>query len=387
MATSILRAARALLAIVLASGPALPALGRDSLIVSMASAVERDEVERSISTLESFGTRYALSPEGDAAGDWIHAVLEGHGLEVSFETFSYGGDEMRNVVARHAGAVAPERVFVVGAHCDSTSSVPWTDAPGADDNASGVAAVLEAARVLSAHRFEHTLELILFDAEELGRRGSEANVAGAVAAGKDIAGMVNLDMIGYWPPGSDRELDIGKNIASAWLADVAEQAALDYATLPVHNWPDTGVCFDDHVSYWSGGFDAITLMDCYEAHADPSGSGESTPHYHQPTDTIATLDLDQTTEVVRAMLGTLAELAVPVIEPMTLYGLKGPGTDDVRLTWRGGAINYDVESCPLADFTSGVVSLTPPGGIVATEWVDAGVLGDGVLHYYRIGRH
>ena len=363
-----------------------PAHGRDSLIALMAADVQRSNVVSTIAGLEGFGTRYAFTSSCDAAGDSLHATLASYGLDVSYEDFVWGGKAMRNVVARLPGTVSPQKVFVLGAHYDSISQNPSVSAPGADDDASGIAAVLEAARIMSGHAFENTVEFICFSGEEQGMKGSEASVALALSQGKNIAGMVNLDMIAYFPASSDRELDIGRNAASGWLADVVAQSAADYASLAVHNWPDTGVCYDDQASYWNAGFPAVILMDCYEAHLDPTGTGETVPHYHRTTDTSATLDLDEATEAVRTVVGTMATLAVPVVTPITLYAVKDTAGNAVTLSWTGGAPNFDADVCPLRDFSSGVSRLTPTGGITATLWSHPGVLGDGVLYYYQVSR-
>jgi hypothetical protein len=360
------------------------AFAQDPLVEHIASQVSRDNVTSVIQTLENFGTRYSYTNQCDQAADWIHAEFESYGLEVSFEEFEYGGKTMRNVIARREGVAAPGRVLIVGAHYDSTSQTPTTYAPGADDNASGVAAVLEAARILSDFDLGKTIEFICFGGEEQGRRGSIHNATQAAAVGKNIQAVLNLDMIGYWPPTSDMELDIGKNVSSGWLADVAESAALTYAAIPVHNWPNTGVCYDDHVSYWPFGISAIVLMDCYEAHQNPGGSGESTPHYHRTTDTIETLDLDQTTEAVRTTVATMAVLSQASARPMTLLVSKGPGTEDVQLSWDGGVSPYTLEACPTHDFGSGVFEVTPAGGTHANGWTHSGVLNDGVDYYYRV---
>jgi len=361
------------------------AQGQDPFVAFMASEVRQDEVTAIIQTLEGFGTRYSYTTECDDAADWLHATLESYGLEVSFQEFDYGGKTMRNVIGRLEGELYPDQVYIVGAHYDSTSETPMVYAPGADDNASGVAAVLEAARILSGYSFESTLEFILFGGEEQGRRGSKHNAAVAALRSKNIVGVVNLDMIGYWPASSDLEFDIGKNVESSWLAAVAEEAATDYASIPVHNWPDTGVCYDDHVSYWEKGYDGVVLMDCYEAHQDPGGSGESTPHYHRTSDTIETLDLAQTTEAVRATVATMALLAGPVELPVVLMMNKIPATGDVYLSWIGGVPPYAVEACTEKDYSSGVLELTPPGGTTGSQWVHSGVLDDGVDYYYQVG--
>jgi len=357
---------------------------QDPLVDHIASQVDRGRVTAVIQTLEDFGTRYSYTTECDDAADWIHATFQSYGLEVYFEEFEYGGKTMRNVIARREGLISPDRVVIVGAHYDSTSETPTTYAPGADDNASGVAAVLETARILSDFDLSNTVEFIAFGGEEQGRRGSIHNATQAAAAGKNILAMVNLDMIGYWPPTSDMELDIGKNPGSSWLANTTESAALTYATIPVHNWPNTGVCFDDHVSYWPYNIAAIVLMDCYEGHQNPGGSGESTPHYHRTTDTIETLDLDQTTEAVRATVATMALLAQPTVRAMTLLVSKIPGTEDIQFSWDGGVSPYTLEASSERDFSSDVFEVTPPGGTSASTWIHSGVLNDGVDYYYRV---
>ena len=357
---------------------------QDPLVDYLSSQVTQDNVTTIIQTLEDFGTRYSFAPECDEAGDWLYDRMVSYGIEVEFEAFTAGSYTLRNVIGRHPGTVNPDQVVIIGAHYDSTSNMPWTDAPGADDNASGVAAVLEAARLMSGYEFEKTVEFIAFSGEEQGRLGSKHNAALAAHARKDIVAMINLDMIGYWPASSDMELDIGKNVASTDIAATTELAALTYASIPVHNWPDTGVCFDDHVSYWEQGFNAIILMDCYEAHANPGGSGESTPHYHKTSDTIETLDLAQTTEAVRAAVSATALLAGPILSPVALHVSKIPAGGDVHLLWSGSVPPYRVEACTEKDFSSGVFELTPPGGIAESEWVHTGALLDGQDYFYRV---
>ncbi len=353
-------------------------------VATMAADVEMQNVRNIIQTLEGFGTRYSFTTECDEAADWLFATLEGFGVEVSNEEFDVSGSTLRNVIGRHEGVLNPDNVVIVGAHYDSMSETPWDFAPGADDNASGVAAVLEAARILSGYSFENTVEFICYGGEEQGRKGSEHNALQAGLTGKNIVGMINLDMIGYWPPGSDQELDIGKNVSSSWLAELAENATTDYSSIPVHNWPDTGVCFDDQVSYWAEGYDAIVLMDCYEAHLDPGGSGETTPHYHRTTDTFATLNLPLTTEAVRATVAATAILAAPFVAPIQLQLAKLPGTSDLQVSWIGGAPPFVVQACALKDFTSGVIELTPPGGTGDADCLHEGTLDDGQDYFYRL---
>ena len=112
-------------------------------------------------------------------------------------TFSYNFTPYttQNIIATFPGTVHPEEVVILSAHFDSTSTNPFWLAPGAEDNASGTVALLEAARILRYYRFDRTLKLIWFNAEEQGLYGSAAYVADHPTA--NIIGVVNLDMFGY----------------------------------------------------------------------------------------------------------------------------------------------------------------------------------------------
>ena len=132
------------------------------------------------------------------------------------------------------------------------------------------------------------------------------------------------------------------------------------------------------------GYDAIVLMDCYEAHKDPAGSGESTPYYHSTADTIATLDLPQTTEAVRAAVSAIGALAGPILSPLDLAVAKAVARPDVKMGWDGGIPPFTVQVSTEKDFSTGVFDLTPPGGTFLRQWVHPGILNDGVDYYYSI---
>jgi len=103
----------------------------------------------------------------------------------------------RNIVATKTGLVNPQRQYILCGHYDSISWMPWEEAPGADDNASGVAAVMEIARILKDYHFRSTIKFICFSAEEVGHLGSRHYAEEALREGDQIAGVLNLDMIAY----------------------------------------------------------------------------------------------------------------------------------------------------------------------------------------------
>jgi len=264
-----------------------------------------------VTDLVAFGTRYSGTAGCDGAATYLFDRLAAMGLSPRLEPFDWAGQTLVNVAATHVGVVAPDEVYLLVAHYDSTSDDPLVSAPGADDDASGVACVLEAARALSQARFEASIEFLLTSGEEQGLLGSLADAQAAVAAGENIAGVINHDMVAYWPTGWGRDLDVDGNARSQRIVDAYAQAAAEYVPgMPVDASLDWGICDDDQWSYDQSGFPAIIVMDCHEAHM--MMDGETTPHYHQTSDTVATLDLPRMTQVARATTAAAAVLARPL---------------------------------------------------------------------------
>jgi hypothetical protein len=186
----------------------------------MVSDVRAGNIEHSIKTLAAFGTRHTLSSQTDpdrgigAATTWVYDQLQQYAaasagrLTVEKQSFiqppgprNPNAVQVTNVIATLHGA-QPEsasRIYLVSGHLDSrcTDVLDFTcDAPGADDDGSGVAAVLELARVMSQHSFDATIVFAVFDGEEQGTFGSIHYAQTAKAAGMNIAGMFSNDIIG-----------------------------------------------------------------------------------------------------------------------------------------------------------------------------------------------
>jgi Zn-dependent M28 family amino/carboxypeptidase len=282
--------------------------------MELAAQVEEGRILGSILALQDLGTRYTFSNGDEAAADYLVAELEELGFEVERDPFDVTGTTAENLIARLPGTIEPEVVYIFSAHYDSTSPNPMTTAPGADDNATGVAAVLEAARILAPHSFRHSLWFVLTAAEEQGSLGSEHMVGWLGAQGIDVRGVIAPDMIGYWPLGDDDAFDILGDTESTALVDQmagwATQLGVAHKRWIMHDY-----CYgDDHTNFQEAGFPAITPMDCVEAHNIPS-SGESTPHYHLTTDRSETLHLPFTARVVGVIVAALADLGDPVAAP------------------------------------------------------------------------
>ena len=205
-----------------------------------------------------------------------------------------------NVIATLPGTVSPEEIYIICGHYDSISNNREYDAPGADDNATGTLAALEAARVLRENQYEATIRFVCFSREEQGLIGSHAYAKRCLAEGDSILGAFNFDMIGYVDE-QPEEVEIIYDDISGGLASTFDQAAGLYVPdLDVRVRYSPSSSNSDHASFWDEGYPAFCGIE---------DSPLNNPYYHRTTDRINTLDFDFYTNVVRAAVGALAELA------------------------------------------------------------------------------
>jgi hypothetical protein len=232
----------------------------DSLIQAMVDAVSVAEIDATVQRLQDFVTREARRDSCQAAANWIFAQFQSFGLDsVYFQNFDPINKD--NVVAVKLGVSQPQQYVIIGGHYDSVSNEAFI-APGADDNASGTACVLECARTMSSYTFEKTIVYVAFGAEEQGLQGSEFFASQADTNGDDIFAMVNVDMIGYLEGGDTLDLDIIKNVSSTWIRDRAMAVATVYVPgFPVVDGNYPHGAGSDQQSFWDHGFDAISIFE------------------------------------------------------------------------------------------------------------------------------
>jgi Zn-dependent M28 family amino/carboxypeptidase len=278
--------------------------------LALAGEVRQETLAEHIEALAALGTRFTYSDGDERARDLLVDRLGALGYETELDAFRFAGEDAENIIARKVGVTTPDVVYIFSAHYDSTSESPETSAPGADDNASGVAAVLEAARVLADVPLESSVWFVLTAAEEQGSVGSAHLARRLKTERTDVRGVIAPDMIGYWPLGDDDALDLLGDMGSVALVD--RMAALaDALGVPYKRFIEHEYCYgDDHTNFQEAGFPAISPMDCVEAHNIPA-SGETLGHYHRSSDTLETLHLPFTTRVAGLIVATLADLAVP----------------------------------------------------------------------------
>lgn len=335
-----------ILVLVLLAGLGSAPAGALSLTGRLA-AVDEARLRRHVDVLTGFGDRASAASQaatraylGDELRSWGYAV---------------GVDPAGNVVARLPGLGAPAQSFVVGAHYDTVFG-----SPGADDNASGVAAMLELARVFAGAPVDAGIQFVGFADEELGLLGSGFFAASAAAAGESLRGALVMDMIGFTSsaqglffdlPGcldvSDPVPPTGDFIAAvsrsgSLLADFVGAAAAHVPALPVGTGQvldGSGFCFpdvrrSDHASFWDAGYPAVFLTDTGEFR---------NPNYHEPTDTPATLDFPFLTQVTRASGAFLAGQVGLVPEPGTtvllVLAAAGLARRLARAAPAGGAVS------------------------------------------------
>jgi len=332
-----------------AGRPAPQAVAQDPLIDMIVDLVSTSNLSSGVQSLQDFQTRYASTSNCEASGQYIYNAFSGLGLDdVRFEPFTfYGSYSSRNVVAEKSGETYPDDVVIICAHYDSSSpsASRLTLAPGADDNASGTAAVLEAARILALYPLDFTIRFIAFSAEEWGLYGSRAYAAAARQAGESIVGVINLDMIAY-ANAMPEDLQVIVNSASGWLADRFLDASSAYGPLGATKTVDASFVYSDHAPFWDGGYPALLAIE---------DNPLTNPYYHQTTDTLDKFNLDFFTSATRASLGLLAELAQPIKAgyPKTPVGLSAApvvysslfnALKVVRLTWssQSDAAGYNI---------------------------------------------
>jgi len=214
------------------------------------------------------------TPEHRAAtADWLEAEFSALGLEVQRHAYAAQGT---NIAARLPATEPGGRTVVIAAHFDA---VPGS--PGANDNATGVAYVLALARYLSQIECRsHDVLFVGFDQEEIGLVGSDAYAAHLVDTAEDVLAVHTIDQMG-WDEDGDRAIELER--ADPGLYELYEAAS---TTLPVPvPLQSTNTGFTDHVSFRDYGFEAIGLTEEFVG-------GDTTPHYHLPSDTYDTVNID-----------------------------------------------------------------------------------------------
>jgi Tol biopolymer transport system component len=286
--------------------------------------------------LFDFDSKHISRPGNKLAGEYLFKTYQSFGYEPQYQWFdnrNAEGGRTANVIATLKGTMNPELVYVVSSHYDSVAG-----GPGADDDSSGTAALLEAARVLAANPLPATIIFASFTGEESGLLGSREFVRRAVENKMKIVGALNNDMIGW---ANDQRLDNTIRYSNPGIRDIQHGAAMLFTKL---------------VTYDALYFKSTDAAAYYDAYGDiVAGIGShpvlGNPHYHQSHDFLEFINHQLIAETSKTTVGTLMLLAS---SPSRLTNLK----IDTRTS---SATTISWSASPEKDVTRYIVSYTAPG--------------------------
>ncbi len=277
----------------------------------------------------------------DMAADWIADELRSYGYSPTEQVFphhAFAGEtraatfRMRNIIAEREAVGADAGGFIlVTAHYDTKASrsdgweQAWREmpAPGANDNATGVATVLELARLLASIPLRRSVRFALFSGEELGLIGSRHYAHAMRQAEEDIAAVINIDMVGHDSDGL-YDLHVVANRQSRWLLEAVEHLRrfID-SDIALQPRVEPGSTFSDHAPFWWEGYSGVLVSE--ESDAKPA---ERHPTYHTSEDTAEHVNFEYGAEAARVIAGVVALLA----EPATPQGASVlPRRDDTSV--------------------------------------------------------
>ena len=276
---------------------------------ALVDGVTRPPYEADLTHLVSFPTRHSTTAHYTAAAEWAGGRLEEMGYQVTQTTITVGSGTSRNVIADRLGKrPGPRGMVLVTAHLDSVNhdvAGPLAPAPGADDNASGSAGVLQIARSLRDHANADDLRFILFGGEEQGLFGSKQYVAGLSTAERGrVRAVVNMDMIGCLNRAPATVLIEGAAVSRTVINGLAE-AAGTYTGLSVETSLDPFA--SDHVPFIQANLPAVLTIE---------GADQSNPNDHTSNDVLANVNYDIALEILRMNLAFVA-LTVGKVESNT----------------------------------------------------------------------
>jgi len=300
-------------------------------IKEIVAAVDSTNLINDLTFIEGIRHRTTGFTHLEETKDFIEDRFIENDLQVRRHEFTYGDYGAANIIGKLPGQTEEEVVFIIDGHFDTVLK-----SPGADDNGSGVAGMLEAMRVLSAYDFKRTIKFIGFDLEEAGiiGIGSYHYVSESLSRGEQIEGVFDFEMIGYYDDEPESQiLPTGFNILfpeaydsvaaqdfrGNFLINVANDNSnslkaqfdscasiyvpeLRVISLAVPGNGEIAPDFrrSDHARFWDAGYNALMLTD---------GANFRNQNYHSSNDTIGVLNFHFMSNVVKATVATVASLA------------------------------------------------------------------------------
>ncbi len=326
----------------------------------MIAEVDKENLAAVLHDLTDFGTRHTDTPEKYEAAKYLYERfteigrdrlnnskingINSNPLFVKYDNHThldYELDDGRivdlyvvNVVATLPGTDEnSDQEYIISAHYDSHN----LSCPGADDDASGITAMMEAARIMSQYRFPHTIRFIAFDAEEEGYRGSGDYAWHAKLRKDNITCDIQMDMIGY---NNDTEYAnvVRSDGPSMWLASSLKNANSKYdlgLDVRIHN--NASYRRSDHFRFWDRGYNAVLI-------SENEDINNWNPYYHRESDRIDIINFTQIQKTTQMVLATVVDLVgISNTPPSNPANIKPERTHSLRpeLTW---APSVDLDS-------------------------------------------
>ncbi|QSX79267.1 M20/M25/M40 family metallo-hydrolase [Agrilutibacter solisilvae] len=317
---------------------AAPPIDNATTVNPWLGAVDASRIRGTIASLSAYTNRYYAAPTGKTSAEWIRGTwdtLASGRSDVSSELFNCSNCSTQpSVILTIQGAELPNEIVVLGAHLDSINGSAGGSttqvAPGADDDASGIATLTEVLRVAMANgwRPKRTVKFMGYAAEEVGLRGSNAIAQSFLSANRNVVGVLQLDMTNYQTGATEMRIvsDYSNADMKQFLANL-----FDTYLAPLGIQRGTYTCgygCSDHASWTSAGYPAAIMFE------GGNSSGGYNPNIHTTADTLANMGDSAAPSAHFAKLGLafMGELAKTA----------------------GG----DANSPPVANFSSSVSGLT-----------------------------
>jgi len=327
--------------------PKFPRVLSDPTIEQIVARVSPDSVLGFVHRLQDYGNRYSTGDSCKAAAQWIAAKFQAYGCDTVFFQ-NHTTNHAPNVVGIRYGVSGERQPYaIIDGHFDAYAA---SNAPGADDNASGTVSAIEACRVTQGFQFQHDLRFIAFSGEEFGCFESDYYATHARSQGDSILGVLNFDMIAY-EDSAPEDLEVIGKIADPpceqfcdWFIAVADT----YTTLPCNKQMMSSMPYSDHDAFWNNGYFAFCGIEDF---------WPPNPYYHTPGDSIGGGYNNNAfcTEVIKAGVAALATMGVPVPLGVRSFDVFNIGT--------GNAPRLMIEQNPVCGSARIQYVLPQPSGI------------------------
>lgn len=336
-----------------AQNPIVQSLLNDVRLDSLVNFVKQLSGEKTVvinGITDTIKSRQYQQPGNEKAFQFMKQEFIRFGYQVDSFQFNLTG---KNLMAIKTGYKYPDRWFMLGAHYDNWPLT--TVAPGADDNASGTATVMEAGRVFSNYTFPYTIVFVLWDEEEAGLLGSTAYVPVIGSNGETLMGYVNVDMLG-WDSNNDSVADINvRPVAYSYtLFNKAQFCNTAYnIQLGLHT-VDPGNGSTDHAPFWYNNHSAIGIDEEYD--------NDFNAYWHTPADSLGHFNLSFYQKCSKLAYATIAEFALDTVNTVgikenslaTQFSLY-PNPFTNQITIRSERTDERIERVALFDCTGRIV--------------------------------